>query len=87
MQQHTGEHIFSGIVNSLYGYNNVGFHLGSEVVTLDFDGELKEDDICKVETLVNKAIWNNLEIKVTFPSDEELERIKYRSKIEIEGHL
>ena len=87
MQQHSGEHIFSGIVNSLYGYNNVGFHLGSEVVTLDFDGELKEDDICKVETLVNKAIWNNLEIKVTFPSDEELERIKYRSKIEIEGQV
>ena len=87
MQQHSGEHIFSGIVNSLYGYNNVGFHLGTEVVTLDFDGELNEDDICKVENLVNKAIWDNLEIKVTFPSDEELRNIKYRSKIEIEGQV
>ena len=87
MQQHSGEHIFSGIVNSLYGYNNVGFHLGSEVVTLDFDGELNEDDICKVENLVNEAIWRNLEIKVTFPSDEELSKIKYRSKIEIEGQV
>ena len=87
MQQHSGEHIFSGIVNSLYGYNNVGFHLGSEVVTLDFDGELNEDDICKAENLVNKAIWDNLEIKVTFPTDEELKEIKYRSKIEIEGQV
>ena len=87
MQQHSGEHIFSGIVNSLYGYNNVGFHLGSEVVTLDFDGELNEDDICKVETLVNNAIWRNLEIKVTFPSDDELTKIKYRSKIEIDGQV
>ena len=87
MQQHSGEHIFSGIVNSLYGYNNVGFHLGSEVVTLDFDGELNEDDICKVESLVNEAIWRNLEIKVTFPSDEELTKIKYRSKIEIDGQV
>ena len=87
MQQHSGEHIFSGIVNSLYGYNNVGFHLGSEIVTLDFDGELNEDDICKVENLVNEAIWRNLEIKVTFPSDEELSKIKYRSKIEIEGQV
>ena len=87
MQQHSGEHIFSGIVNSLYGYNNVGFHLGSEVVTLDFDGELGEDDICKVENLVNEAIWRNLEIKVTFPTDEELAKIKYRSKIEIEGQV
>lgn len=87
MQQHSGEHIFSGIVNSLYGYNNVGFHLGSEVVTLDFDGELKEDDICKVENLVNEAIWKNIEIKVLFPSDKELSQIKYRSKIEIEGQV
>ncbi len=85
MQQHTGEHIFSGIVHRLYGYNNVGFHLGTEVVTLDFDGELKEDDICKVESLVNKAVWDNLEIRVLFPSDEELKTIDYRSKIEIEG--
>jgi alanyl-tRNA synthetase len=87
MQQHSGEHIFSGIVNSLHGYNNVGFHLGSEVVTLDFDGELNEDDICKVENLVNEAIWRNLEIMVTFPCDEELSKIKYRSKIEIEGQV
>lgn len=87
MQQHSGEHIFSGIVNSLYGYNNVGFHLGSEIVTLDFDGELGEDDICKVENLVNEAIWKNLEIKVLLPSQEELASIKYRSKIEIEGQV
>ncbi len=87
MQQHSGEHIFSGIVHSLYGYNNVGFHLGSEVVTLDFDGELKENDICKVESLVNKAIWDNIEIKVLFPTDEELKALTYRSKIEIEGQV
>ena len=87
MQQHSGEHIFSGIVNSLYGYNNVGFHLGTAVVTLDFDGELGEADICKVENLVNEAVWKNLEIKVTFPSDEELTKIKYRSKIEIDDQV
>ena len=87
MQQHSGEHIFSGIVNSLYGYNNVGFHLGSEIVTLDFDGELNEDDICKVENLVNETIWKNLEIKILLPSQEELAGIKYRSKIEIEGQV
>lgn len=87
MQQHSGEHIFSGIVNSLYGYNNVGFHLGKEIVTLDFDGELNEDDICKVEDLVNKAIWDNRKINILFPDDEELKSIKYRSKIEIEGQV
>lgn len=87
MQQHSGEHIFSGIVHNLYGYNNVGFHLGSEVVTLDFDGALNEADICKVESLVNEAIWRNLEIRVLYPTDEELKAITYRSKIEIEGQV
>lgn len=87
MQQHSGEHIFSGIVHKLYGYNNVGFHLGSEVVTLDFDGVLNEEDICKVESLVNEAIWRNLEIRILYPSDEELKAITYRSKIEIEGQV
>ena len=60
MQQHSGEHIFSGIVHNLYGYNNVGFHLGSEVVTLDFDGILNENDIRKVELLVNEVVWKNI---------------------------
>lgn len=87
MQQHSGEHIFSGIVHNLYGYNNVGFHLGSEVVTLDFDGILDENDICKVENLVNEAVWQNLEIKVLYPTDDELSAMKYRSKIEIEGQV
>ena len=87
MQQHSGEHIFSGIVNSLYGYNNVGFHLGTEVVTIDFDGVLNEEDICKVEKLVNKAVWDNLPIKVLFPTEQELGEITYRSKIEIEGQV
>ena len=87
MQQHTGEHIFSGIVHSLYGYNNVGFHLGTEIVTLDFDGVLEDDDICKVETLVNKAVWDNIEIKILFPVKQELSFIEYRSKKEIEGQV
>ena len=87
MQQHSGEHIFSGIAHNLYGCTNVGFHLGSEVVTLDFDKFLDENDICKVENLVNKAIWDDLEIRILFPSNEELSKIEYRSKIEIEGQV
>ncbi len=87
MQQHSGEHIFSGIVHSLYGYDNVGFHLGSETVTLDFNGILTKEDICKVETLVNKAVWDNLPVKVFFPTDKELALIPYRSKKEIDGQI
>lgn len=87
MQQHSGEHIFSGIVHSLFDFDNVGFHLGSDFVTIDTSGELSNDDICKVEFLVNEVIWKNLEIKVGYPAKKELETIPYRSKKEIDGPL
>ncbi len=87
MQQHTGEHILSGIVCSTYGYNNVGFHLSSEITTLDFDGELSAEQVREVETKVNQAIHENIPVKVLLPSKEELKVMDYRSKIEIEGQV
>ena len=44
MQQHTGEHIVSGIVHERYGYENVGFHLGNEDCTMDFNGEIPVEE-------------------------------------------
>lgn len=87
MQQHTGEHIFSGIVHSLFGFDNVGFHLSADSVTVDFNGELSDDDIYKVQNLVNKAIWKDIKIKVSYPTKEELSTLSYRSKKEIDGEL
>ena len=87
MQQHTGEHIFSGIVNSRFGYDNVGFHLSDNEVTMDYNGQLTPDQIKEVELLVNKAIWNNVEVICSFPSDEELNAIDYRSKKELSGAI
>ncbi len=85
MQQHSGEHIFSGIVNKEYGFNNVGFHLSDNIVTMDFDGVLTTEQIADVEYKVNEAIVKNVEITATFPSKEELAALTYRSKIEIDG--
>lgn len=87
MQQHSGEHIFSGTVNRLYGFNNVGFHLSDQIVTMDFDGVLSEEDVEKVEHLVNEVIVSNLPIQVIYPTKDELEQLEYRSKIEIEGQV
>lgn len=87
MQQHTGEHIFSGLVNSRYGYNNVGFHLSDQIVTMDFDGVMTAEQIEELEYDVNEAIIKNIEVKVSFPSKEELSQMTYRSKIEIEGQV
>lgn len=82
MQSHTGEHILSGVVNSLYGYDNVGFHMGDSSMQVDFNGRLTADDIKKIELAVNKAIYMNAEIVVSYPSKEELMTMHYRSKID-----
>ena len=87
MQEHSGEHIVSGIVHRLHGYDNVGFHLGSENTTLDFNGELSEEQLQEVERLANEAVFADLPIQISYPSKEELKTLDYRSKIEIEGQV
>lgn len=87
MQQHTGEHIVSGLVHGRFGYNNVGFHLGSEDCTMDFDGEITKEELREIEGKANRAVWKNLEVEVLYPSAEEADHMEYRSKIEIEGQI
>ncbi|MBQ7581386.1 MAG: alanyl-tRNA editing protein [Lachnospiraceae bacterium] len=88
MQQHSSEHILSGLVHQHFGYNNISFHLSdTEPVIVCFDGILNEDDIAKIEAMANQAIYVNLPIQVSFPDKTELSRIEYRSKIEIQGQV
>lgn len=87
MQQHSAEHIVSGVAHKLYGCENVGFHLSEDIVTLDFDKPLKNDDIRKIELLANEAVYKNAQIKCYYPSSEELKQIDYRSKKEIEDDI
>ena len=86
MQNHTGEHIVSGLVHSIYGYDNVGFHMGDHI-QVDFNGSLTKEDIQKVEQLANKIVYDNIAIEELFPSKEELEKIEYRSKKELTGEV
>lgn len=82
MQSHTAEHIISGIINKIHGYNNVGFHMSeSGLMTVDFDGPLSPDDIKNAEMLSNKAIWENRRVSVEFP--ENPESLSYRSKLDL----
>ncbi len=87
MQQHSGEHIFSGTVHNKYGYDNVGFHLSRQVVTMDFNGPLDDDQVLDIERTVNEIIVKNLEIQVSWPSKEELDALEYRSKKELDGDV
>ena len=80
MQQHAGEHIVSGIIHKRYGWHNVGFHMGADVVTIDFDGPVPAEDLQEIENAANNAIWQDLPIKCWYPSPEELPTVPYRRK-------
>ncbi len=83
MQNHSGEHIVSGLVHKKYGYNNVGFHMGSDVVTIDFDGELTWEQLSEIEREANTAVAANYRVTASFPPEEVLRTLEYRSKIEL----
>ena len=83
MQCHTAEHIISGVLHSLYGVDNVGFHLGAEDVTLDISRPLTWDELMRAEELVNRAIFENIEVVAYYPTPEELKGLEYRSKLDL----
>jgi alanyl-tRNA synthetase len=80
MQQHSGEHILSGLVNQKFGFHNAGFHVGKEVMEIDFDGMIPPEDIPVLEELANRVVWQNLPIHCHIPDPEALAKATYRSK-------
>ena len=80
MQQHSGEHIVSGIINKRYGWHNVGFHMGWDSITIDFDGIIPAEDLPEIERLANEAIYRNIPLRIWTPSPEELPQVSYRTK-------
>ena len=83
MQMHTAEHIVSGVIHSLFGFDNVGFHLGSDGVTLDINGALSREDLDKVEDIANGAVYKNVPVTCRIISKEEIATLEYRSKLEL----
>ena len=87
MQQHSGEHILSGLLCSLYGCDNVGFHLGADTVTIDYNRELTWEQVLEAERRANETIWKDTPAEITFPSPQALEHLHYRSKKELTGQV
>ena len=85
MQHHTGEHILSGLVHSHYGYDNVGFHMGTEEVTMDFNGLLTMEQLEELEEEANRVVYADVPVEEHFPEGEELAALDYRSKKELSG--
>ena len=87
MQMHSGEHIFSGLVHSKFGYDNVGFHLSDNIATMDYNGPVSEEEISELEMAANRIIWENRQIKTWYPDADELASLDYRSKSGISGDV
>ena len=87
MQQHTGEHILSGILHQMFGAENVGFHIGSDAVRMDTSVPISAEGLREAELTANRIVWQNVPVLITYPTREELARMTYRSKKEIEGQV
>lgn len=83
MQCHTAEHILCGIIHTLFGLDNVGFHLGDDEVVFDVSGVLDREQFDRVEALANEAVFANLKVETLFPTPDELSDIEYRAKLDI----
>lgn len=81
MQQHSGEHMISGLLHSHFGLENVGFHLSDREVTLDMNGEVSLEQLRLIEQEANAYVWKNLPVNISWPSSEELVNLNYRSKL------
>ena len=87
MQQHSGEHICSGLICARYGCDNVGFHMGADVVTIDFNADIPWDELLEIEAAANRYIYENHIVGIQFHRGAELDAIDYRSKKPLEGDV
>ena len=85
MQQHSGEHIVSGMLCSTYHCDNTGFHMGADVVTIDYNTDIPWEGVLDIEARANRYIWENHPIVIRYPEPDELARLPYRSKKALEG--
>lgn len=87
MQNHSGEHLFSGLVNKKFDYDNVGFHMDDDTITVDFDGPISDEELAELERQTNDAIVSNLPIEISFPDEETRKTLEFRSKKELSGKV
>ena len=87
MQNHSGEHIISGLIHTRLGYNNVGFHMSADRMTIDLDGEISEEVLREIEQKANEIVWSNVPVRIDTYTEEEAEEIEFRSKRELHGQI
>ena len=87
MQNHSGEHIVSGLVHEKFGFENIGFHMSADRMTVDFSGEFSVEDMKLLELRANEIVWKNVPVNIRLYSEEEVKELQYRSKKELHGQV
>ena len=87
MQQHSGEHIISGILCADYHCDNVGFHMGTDTVTIDYNTEITWEQVLDAERKANEFIWADIPVDISYPDKAALDALDYRSKKELSGQV
>ncbi len=87
MQNHSGEHIVSGLIHNRFGYENVGFHMSDDRMTIDLSGEIREEELQEIEQRANEIVWNNVPLHTDVYTEEEAENVQFRSKKELHGMI
>ena len=85
MQQHTADHILTGVIHKRYGFDNVGFHMSHDSTFIDFNGMLSEGELVEMEKVANEVVFLDLPVEVSWPEPEKLLTMAYRSKKAIDG--
>ena len=83
MQNHSGEHILSGIAHRLFGCDNVGFHMSGGEITIDLSSELTAQQLERLEEEANRVVFEDRSVRTYFPKPEVQENLRYRSKREM----
>ena len=87
MQQHSGEHICSGMICARFHCDNVGFHLGTDLVTIDFNADISWEELLEIEAQANRYLWEDHPVDIQLRRGAELDALEYRSKKALEGDV
>src|ERR1700687_3756349 len=88
MQQHTGQHLLSGMFHERYGLPTVSFHLGSDLCTIDLRGPEPSPDVLRgAQRAANAVIFEDRPVNVRYGTADQLTREGARKEVDREGIL
>jgi len=88
MQQHTGQHLLSAILQARFNLPTVSFHLGAAVSTIDLRGPEPDANLLEqAERAANEIIFENRLVAIRCGTAEELARLGVRKQVDRQGVL